>query len=87
MSKRSVEFTPEAWQQYVYWQLADSRLLPKINNLIEDILRDPFRGLGKQLKGKLSSFWSRRINEEHRLVYKLQADKVSITSCRYHYNK
>jgi toxin YoeB len=80
-------FTKEAWNHYLYWQSAEGKIVERINMLIKDILRDPFHGIGKPepLKGQLSGFWSRRINDEHRLVYKYRDGEVIIISCRFHY--
>lgn len=76
-----------AWEDYLYWQQTDKSTLRKINVLIKEILRTPFEGTGKPepLKENLSGFWSRRINLEHRLVYKIDHDAVIIIQCRYHY--
>lgn len=86
----NVAWAPKAWDHYLYWQQNDAKTLAAIN-LIKDIRRDPFRGLGKPepLKHKLQGFWSRRINHEHRLVYRItgsgDAQQVQIIQCRYHY--
>jgi len=82
-----ITFTKEAWDQYLYWQSAERKNVERINKLIKDILRDPFHGVGKPepLKGQLSGFWSRRINDEHRLVYQYRDGEVIIISCRFHY--
>ncbi len=84
-----IHFTPEAWDHYLYWQENDKTILKKINLLIKDCVRDPFRGLGKPepLKGNLSGYWSRRIDDEHRLVYKCEKLELVILSCRFHYVK
>ncbi|MCK7435921.1 Txe/YoeB family addiction module toxin [Enterobacter bugandensis] len=76
-----------AWEDYLYWQETDKRIVKKINELIKSISREPFAGLGKPepLKHNLSGFWSRRINQEHRLVYAVTADAIEIVECRYHY--
>ncbi|MFN7301864.1 MAG: Txe/YoeB family addiction module toxin [Bacteroidota bacterium] len=76
-----------AWEDYLYWQRTDKLILQKINALIRECLRDPFHGTGKPeaLKGSLSGCWSRRINAEHRLVYKVKEDRLHILQCRYHY--
>ena len=76
-----------AWEDYVYWQRTDKLISQKINALIRECLRDPFHGTGKPeaLKGSLSGCWSRRINAEHRLVYKVKEDRLHILQCRYHY--
>ncbi|MEA3491398.1 MAG: Txe/YoeB family addiction module toxin [Campylobacterota bacterium] len=80
-------FTDEAWEEYLYWQTNDKKNLKKINNLIKDIKREPFDGIGKPeaLRHELSGFWSRRITDEHRLVYEVCENSISIVSCRYHY--
>lgn len=80
-------FTDEAWEDYLYWQKIDKKTVQKINELIKYIKRDPFEGIGKPepLKHELAGFWSRRINEEHRLVYGITDDSIVIVSCRYHY--
>lgn len=79
----------EAWQDYLYWQSQDKKTLKRINTLIQDINRTPFEGLGKPepLKHDLSGFWSRRIDEQNRLVYKLENDMLIITQCKTHYQK
>ncbi len=76
-----------AWEDYLYWQQTDKSMLKKINQLIKEISRSPYEGTGKPepLKENLSGFWSRRINLEHRLVYKFEGDKVIMLQCRYHY--
>lgn len=80
-------FLKEAWEDYLYWQNTDKTKLKRINLLIKEIRRMPFRGIGKPepLKFDMASFWSRRIDEEHRLVYKIQQDNLYIIQCRYHY--
>lgn len=77
----------DAWEDYLYWQRHDKKLMQKINALIKAILRDPFVGPGKPepLKHVLDGFWSRRINREHRLVYTVREDDLLIIQCRYHY--
>lgn len=83
-----IVFTQAAWKDYLYWQQNDKSILKKINQLIEDIRRDPISGLGKPepLKYRLAGFYSRRITQEHRLVYKIERDNVlQIISVRYHY--
>lgn len=76
-----------AWEDYLIWQKTDKRILKKINDLIRDTLRTPFEGAGKPepLKGNFSGCWSRRIDLEHRLVYKIDNDRLHIIQCRYHY--
>jgi toxin YoeB len=78
----------EAWDDYLYWQNADKRMVKRINELIRDIRREAFSGIGKPeaLKHSLSGFWSRRITEEHRLVYTVSDETILIATCRYHYN-
>jgi toxin YoeB len=80
-------FTPNGWQDYTYWQSADRATLKRINRLIEDVLRDPFEGIGKPepLRHALTGTWSRRISEEHRLVYLIDRDDIVILQARYHY--
>lgn len=80
-------FTPHGWEDYAHWQTADRAMLRRINRLIEDVLRDPFTGIGKpeQLKHALAGAWSRRINDEHRLVYLVDGDDVVILQARFHY--
>ncbi|TFF33823.1 Txe/YoeB family addiction module toxin [Mucilaginibacter psychrotolerans] len=76
-----------AWGDYLYWQQTDIKVLERINALINDALRSPFKGIGKPepLKGNLSGCWSRRITDEHRLVYKIRDEKLYIIQCRNHY--
>jgi toxin YoeB len=80
-------FAEQAWEDYLYWQKEDPQKTEKINALLKDIRRDPFKGLGKPepLKGSLSGYWSRRINEEHRVVYKIMGEDLFIAQLRYHY--
>jgi toxin YoeB len=80
-------FEESAWQDYVWWQHTDKVLFKRINQLIQECLRTPYTGIGKPepLKHMLQGFWSRRINQEHRLVYTVQSDCLIITACRYHY--
>lgn len=84
---RQLAWTDEAWADYVYWQSQDRKTLKKVNQLIDAVKRDPFRGIGKPegLKENLSGFWSRRIDEANRLVYAVTDQYVTIISCRYHY--
>lgn len=83
----NVTFKPTAWEQYAYWQTTDKATFKKINNLIKECQRRPFEGTGKPepLKGNFSGYWSRRINREHRLVYKVTPSSLIIVQCRYHY--
>jgi toxin YoeB len=80
-------FAEQAWEDYLYWQKTDKKLLERINTLIKDITRSPFEGIGKPepLKNALSGYWSRRINDEHRIVYKIADGAVLIAQLRYHY--
>jgi toxin YoeB len=82
-------FTPPAWEDYLWFQDHDRKLLKRINALIKDTLRTPFEGIGKPepLKADLAGFWSRRITEEHRLVYSATDTEVTIVTCRYHYTR
>jgi toxin YoeB len=80
-------FSDEAWEDYLYWQRQDKTVVKRINELITACKRDPFVGIGKPepLKHALAGFWSRRITEEHRMVYKADKDALSIAQLRYHY--
>ncbi len=82
-----ISFEAAAWEDYLFWQQNDKQVLRKINQLIRDIQRDPFAGLGKPepLKHNLAGFWSRRITDEHRIVYKMEGGEVMIAQCRHHY--
>jgi toxin YoeB len=83
----NVMWTAEAWDDYVYWQGQDKKRLRRINQLIKDMQRTPFEGIGKPvpLKENLTGFWSRRIDETNRLVYEVDSAQINIVSCRYHY--
>ena len=83
-----ITFSKNAWEDYISWQKEDKKILRKINDLIKDIQRTPFDGMGKPepLKFDLAGYWSRRIDSEHRLVYQYQDNEVLIYSCRYHYD-
>ena len=85
---KRLQWDYDAWQDCVYWQTQDKKTLKRINMLIKDIGRNPFDGIGKPepLKGELSGFWSRRIDDEHRLVYVAEEDAVLIIACKGHYN-
>lgn len=82
-----IKFQEDAWSDYIYWQQHDKDKLKRINTLIEDIRRHPYQGIGKPepLKHNLAGYWSRRINEEHRLVYRIFDNSIVIIQCRYHY--
>ncbi len=87
MSKRLLSWTDEAWKSYVYWQGQDKKTLKRINKLIDATLRTPFEGIGKPeaLRENLSGFYSRRIDDTHRLVYAIEEKQIVIISCRNHY--
>ena len=80
-------FSEHAWEDYLYWQRTDRKILQRINTVIREIHRAPFEGFGKPepLKHGLSGYWSRRINDEHRIIYKIEADSLFIAQLRYHY--
>ena len=80
-------FSEHAWEDYLYWQEQDKKILTRINELIKDCLRSPFKGIGKPepLKGNLSGCWSRRITDEHRLVYSIRDGRLHVLQCRFHY--
>ena len=82
-------WTENAWQDYVYWQTEDRKILKRINKLLDDVARNGNSGIGKPepLLGDLSGFWSRRIDETNRLVYRVDEANIYILSCRYHYGK
>jgi len=84
---RLLTFTPDAWSDYLYWQGQDKKTLKRINMLINEAARTPFEGTGKPepLRGDLSGYWSRRIDEVNRLVYQATDSELEIVSCRYHY--
>ena len=77
----------EAWEDYLYWQKQDRKMVERINKLIKEVQRDPFAGVGKPepLKHALSGFWSRRLTDEHRLVYRVTEDALEIAQLRFHY--
>jgi toxin YoeB len=80
-------FSAESWEEYLYWQEADPNTLKRINLLIKDMMRDPYRGIGKPepLRHAFQGYWSRRITSEHRIVYKKVDDQIWIAQLRYHY--
>jgi len=86
---RHIKFTPNAWSDYIYWQGQDKKTLRRINLLIEASSRTPFDGIGKPeaLLGDMSGFWSRRIDDRHRLIYAADDDVLTVLSCRYHYGE
>lgn len=81
-------FVDESWEDYVFWQGTDKKMVRRINELLKDISRNPFSGIGKPepLKYKYKGFWSRRINEEHRLIYQVRENEILIAKCRHHYD-
>ena len=85
---RGIRFTPAAWDDYLYWQGQDKKTLRRINTLIEATVRGPFAGIGKPepLMGNLSGYWSRRIDETHRLVYAVDDSELDVIACRGHYD-
>jgi len=80
-------FSDEAWDDHLYWQKQDRKMVERINKLIQEVKREPFSGLGKPepLKHALSGFWSRRITDEHRMVYRVEGDSLQLAQLRYHY--
>ena len=83
----NLTFAPKAWESYLYWQKTDKTIVKRINTLITEIQQPPFQGIGKPepLKHALSGFWSRRINDEHRIVYRVTENNILIAQLRYHY--
>ncbi|NBB19222.1 Txe/YoeB family addiction module toxin [Runella sp. CRIBMP] len=83
----NLSWDSDAWEDYLYWQRTDKNVLKRINELIKECLRTPFEGKGKpeSLKASLSGYWSRRITEEHLLVYQVLNDRIHILQCRFHY--
>ncbi|MBI9072354.1 MAG: Txe/YoeB family addiction module toxin [Melioribacteraceae bacterium] len=81
-------FVDESWDDYLYCQKTDKKMLKRINELLKDISRNPFTGLGRPelLKHKYHGYWSRRIDQEHRLIYKINNDEIWIAKCRFHYD-
>jgi toxin YoeB len=81
-------FVDESWEDYLYWQKTDKKMVRKINELIKVITRTPFSGIGKPepLKHKYKGYWSRRITDEHRFIYKVKEDEIWIAKCRFHYD-
>ncbi|MFA0156844.1 Txe/YoeB family addiction module toxin [Vibrio sp. 10N.261.46.A3] len=85
----NLQFSSHAWDDYLYWQKQDKKVIKRINRLIEESTRTPTSGIGKPeaLKENLSGYWSRRITDEHRLVYSFTNERLTIVSLRYHYSK
>ncbi len=81
-------FVDESWEDYLYWQKTDKKILKRINDLLKDISRHPFEGIGKPeaLKHKYKGLWSRRITDEHRLIYQIKDNEIRIIKCRFHYD-
>ena len=77
-----------AWEDYCHWQKQDKKILERVNGLMKDCLRSPYKGIGKPepLKGNYAGCWSRRITQEHRLIYKMNERRLHILQCRYHYD-
>ena len=83
----NILFTDESWDDYLYWQKNDKKILARINLLIKEIIRTPFEGIGKPepLKYQLIGCWSRRIDDEHRIIYEVTSKELRIIGCRFHY--
>lgn len=81
-------FVDESWEDYLFWQKTDKKMLSKINDLLKEISREPFSEIGKPepLKHKYKGFWSRRIDDEHRLIYQVKEGEILIAKCRFHYD-
>ena len=84
---RRLTFTPDAWDDYLYWQSQDRKTLKRINQLLRDVSREPFTGIGKPepLRENLTGYWSRRIDDTNRLVYAAEEQAIIVVACRYHY--
>lgn len=82
-----IKFTEKGWEDFNYWLTTDKKMVRKVNQLIKECIRTPFEGTGKPepLRGNLCGFWSRRINQEHRLVYRFEKETLEILQCRKHY--
>jgi toxin YoeB len=82
-------FTETGWEDYQFWQAGDQDIFAKLNALLKDCRRNPYSGIGKPepLKGNHKGWWSRRINKEHRLVYRLEGDTLWVNQCRFHYDR
>ncbi|TYQ26922.1 Txe/YoeB family addiction module toxin [Pseudanabaena sp. UWO310] len=83
----TITFSDDAWEDYLYWQRTDPKILKRINTLIKEIQRNPYEGIGKPeaLKHGFSGYWSRRITDEHRIIYKAETDSLLVAQLRYHY--
>jgi toxin YoeB len=84
----TITFSENAWDDYLYWQKVDKKIVKKINKLIKEIQRTPFEGSGRpeKLRYDLAGYWSRRIDQEHRLVYQVDNNQILVYSCRFHYD-
>ena len=84
----NIVFIDESWEDYLHWQKTDWKMVVKINTLLKDISRHPFRGMGKPepLKHRHKGYWSRRIDREHRLIYKVSNNQIRVAKCRFHYD-
>ena len=84
---RRLTFTTDAWDDYLYWQSQDKKTLKRINQLLRDVSREPFTGIGKPepLRENLTGYWSRRIDDTNRLVYAVEEQAIIVVACRYHY--
>ncbi|ELS34474.1 MULTISPECIES: Txe/YoeB family addiction module toxin [Pseudanabaena] len=83
----TITFSDDAWEDYLYWQRTDPKILKRINTLIKEIQRTPYEGIGKPeaLKHSFAGYWSRRITDEHRIIYKVETDSLLVAQLRYHY--
>lgn len=83
----NITFTEKAFEEYLYWQLQDRKTLKRINSILKDISRNPYEGIGKPegLKGNLSGYWSRRIDDRNRLVYRVKNEQIEVYQCKNHY--
>lgn len=84
-----ISFVEKSWEEYNFWQREDKQVFKKLQRLIKETIRDPFGGIGKPepLKNNLNGYWSKRVTDEHRLVYKIEQNQLIIISCRFHYDK
>lgn len=84
----NITFTVRAWEDYLYWQMQDKKVLKRINQLLQDIIRNGYEGIGKPepLKGDLAGYWSRRIDDKHRIVYCIKGEIIEVYQCKGHYD-
>jgi toxin YoeB len=89
MSKRELHFNDGGWSDYLYWHKTDKKLFARLVRLLEEVRRTPFEGIGKPeaLKGNYTGLWSRRLTEEHRLVYQVTDEAIKVIGCRHHYDE